>query len=819
VNCSVNLFKMRKAFTSACSIFFTIFIFNLLCSKSTIAQADTKFYIKGKLADSVSGKAIAYASIELFNAADKKLVSGSIAADDGGFSIETAPGTYYLLIEFMGYKSHKTNSFTLSAASKVFDLGILRLSATVKSMDEIIVQAEKSTMELSLDKRVFNVGKDLANAGGTASDILMNIPSVSVDGEGAVQLRGSGNVRILIDGKPSGLVSINGGSGLQQLQASMIERVEVITNPSARYEAEGMAGIINIILKKGRKRGINGSFDIITGQPVNYGLAANVNFRQNKINFFINYSIAYRIQPYVGKLYQEVYSKDTTFILKQDNKGKVIGFNNNIRGGLDYFFSEKSILTAAYLFRRSDADRETNIRYEDYVFNDSKMTSYTLRKQEETEDEPNSEIALTWKRSFAKKGHELTADIRYLDYWEKSDQVFTQDTYSPDGSLIPGTSSIQNSVNDEFEKQYVFQTDYTHPLGSNGKFEAGLRSSFRDMVNDYLVTEQDAAGQWVPLPGLDNYFIYNENIQALYGIYGDKKKKFSYQLGLRAEWTNVKTTLQQTNEVNPRKYANLFPSGHLSFDIGGENALQLSYSRRVRRPVYNELSPYFTFSDSRNFTGGNPNLNPEYTDVYELGHIKNFEKGSVSSSIYFRNTTDKILYIREVDAAGNSVNLPQNLIGEKSMGAELVSSYSPEKWVKLDYSINFFRAITDGSNIDEQYKSDTYSWFTRLTSRFTLPQHTDLQLRANYEAPQKTPQGERKALYYFDIAASRDLLKNRATLTLNILDVLNSRRNRYITRGENFYTNGDSQFRRRQVNLTFNYRLNQAKSTKKSSEE
>ncbi len=783
------------------------------------AQADTKFLIKGKLADSVSGKTIPYASIELFTVADKKLVSGNISADDGGFNIESVAGTYFVIVEFMGYKSYKTNPFTLSPANKIIELGTIRLSATVKSMDEIVVQAEKSSIELSLDKRVFNVGQDLANAGGTASDILMNIPSVSVDGEGAVQLRGSGNVRILIDGKPSGLVSINGGSGLQQLQASMIERVEVITNPSARYEAEGMAGIINIILKKGRKRGINGSFDIITGQPVNYGLAANMNYRQNKINFFINYSIAYRIQPYVSKLYQEVYGKDTTFILKQDTEGKVIGFNNNIRGGLDYFFSEKSILTAAYLFRRSDADRETNIRYEDYVATDSKMTSYTLRKQEETEDEPNSEIALTWKRSFAKKGHELTTDFRYLDYWEKSDQIFTQDSYTPSGDLIPGTSSIQHSVNDEFEKQYVFQADYTQPLGSNGKFETGLRSSFRDMVNDYLVTEQDGSGQWVPLPGLDNYFIYNENIHAIYGIYGDKRKRFSYQLGLRAEWTNVKTTLQQTNEVNPRQYANLFPSGHISFDVGRENALQLSYSRRVRRPVYNELSPYFTFSDSRNFTGGNPNLNPEYTDVYELGHIKNFEKGSVSSSIYFRNTTEKILYIREVDDNGNSVNLPQNLIGEKSMGAELVSSYSPEKWVKLDYSINFFRAITDGSNIDEQYKSDTYSWFTRLTSRFNLPKHTDLQFRANYEAPQKTPQGERKALYYFDISASRDLLKNKATLTLNILDVLNSRRNRYITRGENFYTNGDSQYRRRQVNLTFNYRLNQAKSIKKSAEE
>lgn len=782
------------------------------------SKAQTKPDIRGKLIDSATGKKVGSATVQLISSDKDSLILAGLSNENGEFSLDLRPGKFYLLIESIGYRDYKSALINTGSSLQSFDLGEIRLSPTVKMMEEVVVQAQKSNMELSLDKRIFNVGQELANSGGTASDVLMNIPSVSVDGEGNVSLRGSSSVRILIDGKPSGLVSFNGGAGLQQLQASMIERVEIITNPSARYEAEGMSGIINIILKKSRKRGFNGSFDVITGYPLNLGLAANVNYRHNKINFFINYGIAYRIQPFNGKLYQEVYNGDTTSYLRQANDGKLKGFNNTIRGGLDFFFSEKSILTGSYLFRRSDANRILDIRYEDYDYDPSKMSSYTLRNQNETEDEPNSEMAVTWKRNFKKKGHDFTLDLRYLDYWEKSDQVFTQQTYNPDGSKIPESDILQRSVNDEFEKQYLVQADYVFPVTENSKLEAGLRASFRDMVNDYVVTQQDDNGDFYPLPGLDNYFIYNEDIQALYAIYGNKYKKISYQAGLRAEWTNVKTTLLYTNEINPRKYANLFPSAHISFDLGNDNALQISYSRRVRRPVYNELSPFFTFSDSRNFMSGNPNLNPEYTNAFEVGHIKTFENATLSTSLYFRDSKDKIMYIRTVNDSGFSVTKPENLNGENAFGAEFVSTYNPWKWWKMDFNFNFFRAITDGKNINEGFESDTWSWFTRLNSRFNFNKKTEGQVRLNYEAPQKTPQGSRKAMFYMDLAGSMDILKNNATLTLNIIDVFNSRRTRSITEGSNFYTSSNFLGRVRQINLTLNYRLNQAKSVRKSEE-
>jgi outer membrane receptor protein involved in Fe transport len=686
-------------------------------------------------------------------------------------------------------------------------------------LQEVVVQAEKSSMILSLDKKIFNVGKDLANAGGSASDILTNIPSVSVDPEGNVKLRGSDNVRILIDGKPSGLVSFKGGSGLQQLQASMIDRVEIITNPSARYEAEGMAGIINIVLKKDKRQGFNGSFELTSGYPTNLGGAANLNYRHKKVNFFINYGISYRRQPGEGSLYQEVYGKDTTFILKQTNNGMLTGFSNNIRGGIDYYFSENSILTGSYLFRRSDANRKTNIRYEDYLNSLSKLTSISTRTQNEDEVEPNSEYSLVYKKSFGQKGHELVGEVKYLDNWESSRQVFTQNFFQANGAENVSKAILQKSPNDEYEKQYLFQLDYTKPLSKEGKFEMGLRSSFRNMENDYLVTERNASGEFVPIAGLDNDFFYRENINATYGILANKTKKVSYQAGLRAEWTDVKTTLAETHQVNPRSYMNFFPSAHVTVDLAKQNAIQVSYSRRVRRPVYDDLSPYMTFSDSRNFFSGNPDLNPEFSNVFEIGHIKYFDKGSLSSSVYYRSTKGKIDRIRRVNAEGNSSTRPENLLSEKAYGTEFTSGYSPYKWWKLDFNFNFFHADIDGSNIINSYKATTYSWFARQTSRFMFPKNFDVQLRGNYEAPQQTAQGRRKALYYLDLSMSKDVFKGNGTLTFNVLDVFNSRRNRYITTGPNFFTEGNSQSRRRQVNLTLNYRIKQLKQAKKATEE
>lgn len=787
---------------------------SLLLFVSLASASGQNATVKGKLTEASSGTPLAYASVRLLQLPENKLVGGALTDDNGQFTVKAPYGDFVAEIEFIGFETIKTAPFALTQQQDEHDLGTLKLSASATTLDEVQITAEQSTMVLALDKKIFNVGKDLANAGGNATDILTNIPSVSVDPEGTVKLRGSDNVRILIDGKPSGLVSFKGSAGLQQLQASMIERVEIITNPSARYEAEGSAGIINIILKKDQKQGFNGSIGLLAGNPTNFGTSADLNYRHRKINFFINYAIAYRESPGGGSMLQERQANDTTFFLRQTSDNDFHGLSNNVRGGIDYFFSENSILTGSMLWRRSDARRLTNIRYEDYVFDLFTPLGYTLREQDETEDEPNSEYSLIYKRKFG-EGHELTAETKYLNYWERSDQSFPQRTFFNDGTEDESKALFQKSLNDEYENQYLVQVDYVRPIGKDGKFETGIRSSFRDMVNDYVVTEKNVDGSFSVVPGLDNYFIYKENINGAYVIYGNKKRKFSWQGGLRAEHTDVNTILRDTDEENPRNYFNLFPSVHLTYQLPDDNAVQLSYSRRVRRPVYNDLSPFSTFTDSRNFWSGNPDLDPEYSDVVELGHILYFDKGSLSSSVYYRHTTDKIDRIRRLDDAGNATTRPENLRAENAVGLEFSTAYSPKKWWKLDMNFNFFHAEIDGSNIETSYKASTYTWFARATSKFLLPRDLDFQVRGNYEAPQNTAQGSRKALYYMDLAASKDVLRRKGTLTLNVSDLFNTRRFRGVTEGENFSSVSDFQWRRRQVNLTFSYRINQSKAAAK----
>jgi outer membrane receptor protein involved in Fe transport len=778
----------------------------LLCVSSLFAQSKIK--IQGEVN-------VPFSSIRLFKGA--ALVTGTIGNEKGKFMMEVAPGVYDLLVESIGYEALKMTNQSFTSST---NLGIITVKESNQTLNEVVVKGQKASMELNLDKRIFNVGTDLANKGATASEILGNLPSIQVDPEGAIKLRGSDNVRILIDGKPSTLAGINGSSGLQSLQGNLIDKVEIITNPSARYEAEGMAGIINIVLKKNQNQGFNGAIETTTGYPENFGGTAIVNYRKNKFNFFINYGVFYRRTPGRGSIYQEVYTGKQTNILEQRSQNNVTGLVNNVRGGADYFFNDKTILTASYIFRRTDVQRITDFNYLDYRGNVFNLYSDTYRQQDEKEAEPNGEYALTFKKSFTKKGKEFSADLRYLDYWERSDQTYTQNGKKADGSVFPELSKVQKALNDEFERQWILQADYVNPIGKEAKIEMGVRTSFRNMINDYIVTEQQPSGVFTVIPGLRNVFNYKENISAAYVIFGNKMKQFSYQFGLRAETTDIQTELEQTGEKNPRNYANLFPSAHFTYTITPDNSFQLSYSRRVRRPTYNDLSPFVTFSDNRNFFSGNPNLNPEFTNSFDLGNVRYFDKGSVSSSLYYRHTLGKIDRFRSVDTSGFAKTLPVNLSDQQSMGIEIASSYTFTKAYRADLSINAFRAITDATNINAAFKSDTYSWFVRHSSRIKLGA-VDFQVRANYEAPQQTPQGTRGYIAWADFSASKDILQGNGTLSLSILDLFSSRINRYESRfleptdGSGFYTRGESQGRLTSLNLTFNYRFKTTKQAAK----
>lgn len=774
--------------------------------------------IKGKVVDGSEGQPLDYATVTIFSKKDSSMVTGGITDEKGKFEIETKKGRFFAKVEFLSFQTRTIENIPFGEDQIVADLGTIALAADATTLSEIEVRAEKSQMQMSLDKRVFNVGKDLANTGASAQDILDNVPSVSVDVEGNVSLRGNENVRILVNGKPSSLVGVDNANGLRSLPSNLIDKVEVITNPSSRYEAEGSTGIINIVLKKDRKKGINGSFDATVGLPETYGLGVNMNFRREKVNLFANYGLSYRSNVGGGFNNQERYRDNETFIQDQTRNSERGGWSNTVRFGADYYINKQNTLTTSFMYRKSDEDNFGFLTYRDYIGNRNleNLQAVTERRDDEKEDEKAIQYSVNYKKTFSKKGQELTATVQFEEDSEIEGSDYTEKYFDSNYTATDQADLLQESNNEEGEKEWLFQLDYVNPISKEGKFEIGLRSSIRDIRNDYEVNEFDD-NIWQPLLDfkgnpLSNNFSYDEDIHAIYTNIGDKKGKFSYQFGLRGEYSHVVTQLIETKEINDRSYFNLFPSAFFSYDLPKQNAIQLSYSRRIQRPRFWYLNPFFSFSDSRNQRTGNPNLDPAFTHSLELGHIKYFDKGTVSSSLYYRYSEGTIeRSVRTVINDQETLSRPENLKDENAYGLEFTISYNPNKWWRLNSDLNFYRAITDGTNVQPDLMSDTYTMQGRLTSRMTFWKEIDFQLRGSYRAPRQTPQGNRKALYSLDLGINRDVLKKKATLTLSVRDLLNSRKYRYDTILDNFYSEGEFQWRGRTATLTFNYRLNQKK--------
>lgn len=804
-----------------------LYIYLLFCvSSSVYSQKETRNFssaeISGQVVEETNGIALEFTTVSIFSQKDSSLVGGGLTDENGYFKVDAKPGKYFAKIEFLSYATLNIPNISIKQGQELIDLGILRLSPDAISLDMIEITGQKSETTFALDKRVFNVGKDLSNKGGTAQDILDNVPSVTVDVDGGVSLRGSGNVRILIDGRPSGLVGISGANGLRSIPANMIDRVEVITNPSARYEAEGMSGIINIVLKKDNRSGMNGSFEVSGGWPENYGLGANVNYRKGKTNFFVNYGLNYNFNPSVGYTYQERYLGDTTnasYIVRNGERSRLA---NSFRAGMDFSLSENQILTGSFLYRYSISDNNTPINYYDHTFlgNEPKgrllvpTFNYTQRSEIEKETSPTLEYTLDYVKSYAKEGQQLKASVQFSSNIDNELADYKQGYFNND--VFEGNTLIQRSDNNEDQQTTIIQTDYVHPFGKESKFEAGLRSQIRNISNDYLVEEFEN-GYWSKLTNFSNRFRYTENVQAAYAIYGSKINKFSYQGGLRMEYTGINTKLLETEEVNPRNFLNLFPSGHINYDFGADNQVQISFSRRIQRPRFRELNPFFTFSDNRILFSGNPNLNPEFSNSFEIGHIKYWDKGNIGSNIFWRHTSNVIQRVISINDDGTTLTQPLNLAKSDNTGLEFLFAYNPFKWLRLDGNANIFRNIIKGDYEGIDLGADSYSWFGRVGGKFTFWKNTDLQTRLNYRAPVDIPQGQQKAMYMVDIAISKDLMNNNATFTIASRDLFNSRRRNTELYSDNFYQRVDQQWRRSPIVATFSYRLNMKKQKNKES--
>jgi len=768
----------------------------------------------GQILDESSNTPLEFATVSFFSSRDSSLAGGGLTDTEGKFSIEMPGGRYFAIAEYIGF-TPLTIPITMDreavrAAGGKVDVGVIKLSSDAEMLDEVEVRAEKSETQFSLDKKVFNVGKDLANRGGSAENILDNVPSVAVDVDGVVTLRGSEGVRILIDGKPSGLAGSGSGSVLKSLPANVIDQVEVITNPSARYEAEGSSGIINIILKKDKRSGFNGALDGSVGLPEQYGVGANLNYRKGNLNWFLNYSINKRTGPGGGSTYQERYFDNApTAILDQTRDINRSGINNSVRFGLDYFFSDKEYITGAFSLRKGDDDNLTTVTFNDYEGDLTNLISNSIRTDNEKEEETDMNYNLSYRKEFESRDHRLDVSFQYRDDTEGESSIFFEEIFNTVGA---DDNLNQRSANNEGQEIAIFQVDYKKPLkGKDHKFEAGLRSGLRTIKNSYEV-EQLVDSQWESIASLTNDFNYNEDIHAGYVQYGKRYGAFSMQLGLRGEYADISTELIQTSEGNERENFRLFPSVFTTYELSEGNALQLSYSSRIRRPRFRSLNPFFTFSDNRNFFTGNPQLTPEFSDSYEVGYLRIWDKATINASIFYRHTTDKIERLLEVRDDGTTLRQPQNLAIEDNIGLDLNFSYDGIKNLRVSGNANFFNNKVDGTAIAPQLTTDAFTWQGRSTMRYSFWKDADLQVRVNYRGRRQSTQGERDPITSIDIGFSKDVFKKNGTLTLSVRDLLNARRYSGIVDEADFYQESDFQWRARSASLNFTYRINQKKS-------
>lgn len=777
-------------------------------------DAQNKVQITGTLIDEKTQAPLEYASVSLLNATDSSLVTGNVTDQQGGFIIAANPGNYILKMQFISYRmQHRRIN---ADADK--NLGTISLSPDVETLGEVVVSGQRAQMQLELDKRVFNVSEDLTNIGANASQILDNLPSIDVDVDGNVALRGSQNVRILINGRPSGLVGLSSTDALRQLQGNLIERIEVVTNPSARYEAEGSAGIINIILKQDRRSGFNGAFTVNTGYPHDHGISANGNYRHKWFNLFLNYGLNYDERPGSGNSFQRFNYSDTTYTTRRNRESLRSGISNTVRFGSEFYLNDKNTLTASFLTRLSDDDNNTDIIYHDIAENGNTVR-LTQRSDNELEEDDSYEYELSYRRTYDKEGQELTADFQYRSNGETEESTIFEYDLLDENTI----TNRQRTLNKQNNTNIRLQADYIHPLREGVKFETGYRGTIQDITSDYMVEEMKNSS-WESLPDFTNEFNYNEKVHAAYAIFENKMDNWGYQLGMRLEQTDIEIYQRETNERNNKSYLNAFPSAFLSYKISDENSVQASYSRRLSRPRFWYLNPFFTFSDSRNIRTGNMNLDPEYTDSYEIGFLNNRKQTSTYFGAFYRHTTgviDRISFDEKVDTITYTFSIPQNLSVENAYGIEMNFTFDPLNWLSINGNANFYRAITEGSYLPEgsineiNLDRDTYTASFRLNNKVQLGKY-NLQLSGWYRAPQETTQGSRKAMYSIDFGANRDVLKDNGTLTLSVRDLLNSRKYRGITETANRYEESVFQWRTRQVNLSFTYRINQKKQRERS---
>jgi len=767
--------------------------------------------IKGIIIEGKNAVPMEYASIAVFNAIDSSLISGTISSPDGSFRIERIPmGKYYIEANFIGYEKKIISPVLITPQSKIIDLGLISLEQAKQSIDEVEVVGDRKHVDYKIDKKVVNVSQDLNAAGGTAVDVLENVPSVQVDIEGNVTVRGSSGFTVLIDGKPTVL---QGSDALHQIPAASIENIEIITNPSVKYDPDGSAGIINIILKKQVQSGMNGIVNLSVGTQNKYRGDFLINYRTGKWNLFGG--VNYGNNLFTGYMDKE----QVTYTDSSDNYVVTSGPMNfkrqnfSVKGGFDYDLTDNSSVSFSGEVGSYGFSRETSSLIQEYS-DPASSTYYAKNNSSSVRSGLFYNLSSSYTVNFNDKGHKLVAmayfSSRNGDDTENQDDEETDVNYNPIDDVL--ANMIRTTEGDK-TNDFRFQADYTLPLNDKGKFEAGYQARINRDFESYTFSTYDHLSEaWTVDPLYTSSMDFFRNIQAAYAMFSNEIIGIQYQLGLRGEYTYRNIMHEKADEPYIINRFDIFPTVHFAKSFKNDNQLTVSYSKRIDRPNGWSLDPFPSYIDPYNVRIGNPALLPEYIHSFELGYQKGFGMDFIAVEAYFKQTENLISRVTQLDTvSGLFIQTFENVDSDRSLGGEIMGNWTPAKWLKLNASVNAYYYTIDGEVDGSSVLRQSFNWDTRLNSTFTVSPTTRIQLNSSYRGPSVTLQGNEAGFFYMNMAVRQDLFKRKLSATLQVRDLLGTMKHDFTSSGDGFYSHVVMAHDPRVITLTLSYKINNYK--------
>jgi ferric enterobactin receptor len=769
--------------------------------------------VRGIIAAAEGSAPLANAGVAIRSAADSVLVAGAITGADGVFRIRgLRPGDYFLRVTLIGFKPHR-QPFTLAAASPTHDVGTIALSQIAVALEGVQVTGEAPTMAIEPDRNTYRA-KDVAPAAANASDVLDAVPSVQVDGEGKVSLRGNENVAIQINGRPSPIRGTQLAAYLKSLPANIVERVEVVPNPSAKYDPEGMAGIINIVLKQNADLGLSAGLNVGIAETDRYNAAGNVGYQAGNLTVFTNLGVNSDDRAIVGINDRERYDalESLRSATNQSIDGRTGGTSQNLNTTVDYQLTPRSVLSNVLSIHHRDGNDAQTSTYTELDSARSEVEFYNRPRGTDTKG-LMVDYTMALKRTIEPRKHELSTELRYNRSHDEDATAFWKQPLAAGGGSSGSPIERENNFTDALTRQLTGQIDYTRPFGSQVKLETGYKGNVRWLDRDFIV-EKDTAGteEWFR-SDLSNSFQFDETVHAAYGVLSRSAGKTQLQAGLRAERASRNFALAEPSQEYPYTYTSLFPSGVVMYNLSEATQLKASYSRRIRRPGTQELNPFPSFFDVQNVFFGNPQLSPEYTDAIELGWSRTGARGSIQFSPFYRRTTDIIrVNINTADTVENrevtSISF-ENLASSNSWGTDINGSLRRGPRFNGFASFNVFKMVTDGGS-ESAVGSSAVTWTARVNGTSQVTPTFMVQASYFYRAPMNIERGRFDAFHGMNVSVRKKVNGDKAVVGLRVSDPFNTNRFRVRVGDDNVIQVTERQFGARSAWLTLQLNYGQA---------